>query len=150
MTCSLAPLQSSLWGENVTVFGCLNHEVPLTLGDNSSVTCETGRGGPTAPSVGCWGLAGGAELSLVVLGGAGWGHPDAGACLRWLEQGGGLSRVPSRSAQPPLSLPVPTESLAGFLLSVNATANLSRLRIPYPQTGSWYLSLRSLCTTDRG
>ncbi|KYO44065.1 hypothetical protein Y1Q_0017426 [Alligator mississippiensis] len=42
------------------------------------------------------------------------------------------------------------ESLAGFLLSVNATANLSRLRIPYPQTGSWYLSLRSLCTTDRG
>ncbi|XP_009982729.1 PREDICTED: transmembrane protein 8B, partial [Tauraco erythrolophus] len=74
---------SSLCGENVTVFGCLNHEVPLTSGDNSSVTCET-------------------------------------------------------------------ESLAGFLLSVNATASLSRLRIPYPQTGSWYLSLRSLCATEHG
>lgn len=43
-----------------------------------------------------------------------------------------------------------TESLAGFLLSVNATASLSRLRIPYPQTGSWYLSLRSLCATEHG
>ncbi|XP_030322710.1 transmembrane protein 8B [Calypte anna] len=74
---------SSLCGENVTVFGCLNHEVPLTSGDNSSVTCET-------------------------------------------------------------------ESLAGFLLSVNTTASLSRLRIPYPQTGSWYLSLRSLCATEHG
>ncbi|NXN63340.1 TMM8B protein, partial [Himantopus himantopus] len=74
---------SSLCGENVTVFGCLNHEVPLTSGDNASVTCET-------------------------------------------------------------------ESLAGFLLSVNATASLSRLRIPYPQTGSWYLSLRSLCATEHG
>uniref|UniRef100_A0A8C5U2S0 EGF-like domain-containing protein n=1 Tax=Malurus cyaneus samueli TaxID=2593467 RepID=A0A8C5U2S0_9PASS len=72
---------SSLCGENVTVFGCLNHEVPLTSSDNTSVTCET-------------------------------------------------------------------ESLAGFLLSVNATASLSRLRIPYPQTGSWYLSLRSLCATE--
>ncbi|XP_068782036.1 post-GPI attachment to proteins factor 6 isoform X1 [Struthio camelus] len=74
---------SSLCGENVTVFGCLNHEVPLTSGDNASVTCAT-------------------------------------------------------------------ESLAGFLLSVNATASLSRLRIPYPQTGSWYLSLRSLCATEHG
>ncbi|XP_064903237.1 transmembrane protein 8B isoform X3 [Columba livia] len=74
---------SSLCGENVTVFGCLNHEVPLTSSDNASVTCET-------------------------------------------------------------------ESLAGFLLSVNATATLSRLRIPYPQTGSWYLSLRSLCATEHG
>ncbi|XP_074935042.1 transmembrane protein 8B [Phalacrocorax aristotelis] len=74
---------SSLCGENVTVFGCLNHEVPLMSGDNASVTCET-------------------------------------------------------------------ESLAGFLLSVNATASLSRLRIPYPQTGSWYLSLRSLCATEHG
>uniref|UniRef100_A0A8D0H5X9 Transmembrane protein 8B n=1 Tax=Sphenodon punctatus TaxID=8508 RepID=A0A8D0H5X9_SPHPU len=69
--------QSSLRGENMTVFGCLNHEVPLTSEGNSSVTCET-------------------------------------------------------------------ESLAGFLLSVNATSPLSRLWIPYPQTGSWYLSLRSL------
>ncbi|XP_009328707.1 PREDICTED: transmembrane protein 8A-like [Pygoscelis adeliae] len=74
---------SSLCGENVTVFGCLNHEVPLTSGDNASVTCET-------------------------------------------------------------------ETLAGFLLSVNATASLSRLRIPYPPTGSWYLSLRSLCATEHG
>ncbi|XP_072716231.1 transmembrane protein 8B isoform X1 [Ciconia boyciana] len=74
---------SSLCGENATVFGCLNHEVPLMSGDNASVTCKT-------------------------------------------------------------------ESLAGFLLSVNATASLSRLRIPYPQTGSWYLSLRSLCATEHG
>nr|XP_016854561.1 PREDICTED: transmembrane protein 8B isoform X2 [Anolis carolinensis] len=43
-----------------------------------------------------------------------------------------------------------TEHLAGFLLSLNATVPLARLRIPYPQTGSWYLSLRSLCNTDRG
>lgn len=51
-------------------------------------------------------------------------------------------------AHPELSRPA--ESLAGFLLSVNATASLSRLRIPYPQTGSWYLSLRSLCATEHG
>ncbi|KFP72032.1 Transmembrane protein 8A, partial [Acanthisitta chloris] len=51
-------------------------------------------------------------------------------------------------AHPELSWP--TESLAGFLLSVNATASISRLRIPYPQTGSWYLSLRSLCATEHG
>ncbi|XP_074424648.1 post-GPI attachment to proteins factor 6-like isoform X8 [Larus michahellis] len=74
---------SSLCGENATVFGCLNHEVPLMSSDNASVTCEA-------------------------------------------------------------------ESLAGFLLSVNATASLSRLRIPYPQTGSWYLSLRLLCATEHG
>ncbi|KAJ6663052.1 hypothetical protein lerEdw1_010873 [Lerista edwardsae] len=43
-----------------------------------------------------------------------------------------------------------TELLAGFLLTLNATAPLSRLRIPYPQTGTWYLSLRSLCAVDRG
>lgn len=47
-------------------------------------------------------------------------------------------------------LSLPAESLAGFLLSVNATASLGRLRIPYPQTGSWYLSLRSLCATEHG
>ncbi|XP_029428039.1 transmembrane protein 8B [Rhinatrema bivittatum] len=41
-----------------------------------------------------------------------------------------------------------TESLAGFLLTVNATVNLTRLRIPYPQTGSWYLSLRSVCANE--
>ncbi|XP_010288286.1 PREDICTED: transmembrane protein 8A-like, partial [Phaethon lepturus] len=74
---------SSLCGENATVFGCLNHEVPLMSIDNASVTCET-------------------------------------------------------------------ESLSGFLLSVNATASLSHLRIPYPQTGSWFLSLRSLCATEHG
>ncbi|XP_077202769.1 transmembrane protein 8B isoform X2 [Paroedura picta] len=74
---------SSLRGENATVFACLNHEVPLALEENSSVSCET-------------------------------------------------------------------ELLAGFLLSLNATAPLTRLRIPYPQTGSWYLSLRSLCPSDRG
>uniref|UniRef100_A0A8C3FF13 Transmembrane protein 8B n=1 Tax=Chrysemys picta bellii TaxID=8478 RepID=A0A8C3FF13_CHRPI len=71
---------SSLRGENVTVFGCLTHEVPLMAGDNASITCETGEG-----------------------------------------------------------------SLTGFLLSVNSTASLARLRIPYPQTGSWYLSLRAVC-----
>ncbi|XP_061463324.1 transmembrane protein 8B [Rhineura floridana] len=43
-----------------------------------------------------------------------------------------------------------TELLAGYLLSINATAPLARLRIPYPQTGSWYLSLRLLCATERG
>ncbi|XP_069061760.1 transmembrane protein 8B [Pleurodeles waltl] len=74
---------SSVKGEDVTVFGCLNHGVPLIAGDNSSVTCET-------------------------------------------------------------------EFLAGFLLSVNTTRNLTKLQIPYPQTGSWYLSLRSLCASDRG
>ncbi|XP_048359547.1 transmembrane protein 8B [Sphaerodactylus townsendi] len=74
---------SSLRGENATVFACLNHEVPLALEENSSVTCET-------------------------------------------------------------------ELLAGFLLSINATAPITRLRIPFPQTGSWYLSLRTLCTSDRG
>ncbi|KGL97975.1 Transmembrane protein 8B, partial [Charadrius vociferus] len=43
-----------------------------------------------------------------------------------------------------------TESLAGFLLSVNAMVSLSHLRIPYPQTGSWYLGVRSLCATEHG
>lgn len=33
----------------MTVFGCLNHEVPLTSSDNSSVTCETGRLGCACP-----------------------------------------------------------------------------------------------------
>ncbi|NXJ72844.1 TMM8B protein, partial [Rostratula benghalensis] len=74
---------SSLCGENATVFGCLNHEVPLMPSNNASVICEM-------------------------------------------------------------------ESLAGFLLSVNATASLSHLQIPYPPTGSWYLSLHSLCATEHG
>ncbi|KAM5258383.1 transmembrane protein 8B isoform 5-T8 [Hipposideros larvatus] len=68
---------SSLRQENVTVFGCLTHEVPLSLGD-AAVTCSK-------------------------------------------------------------------ESLAGFLLSVSATSRVARLRIPFPQTGTWFLTLRSLC-----
>ncbi|XP_030895437.1 transmembrane protein 8B isoform X1 [Leptonychotes weddellii] len=68
---------SSLLQENVTVFGCLTHEVPLSLGD-AAVTCSK-------------------------------------------------------------------ESLAGFLLSVSATSRVARLRIPFPQTGTWFLTLRSLC-----
>lgn len=40
-----APLlpQSSLRGENATVFVCLNHEVPLAPGGSAPVTCETGE-----------------------------------------------------------------------------------------------------------
>nr|XP_048276146.1 transmembrane protein 8B isoform X1 [Myodes glareolus] len=68
---------SSLHQENVTVFGCLTHEVPLSLGD-AAVTCSK-------------------------------------------------------------------ESLAGFLLSVSVTSRAARLRIPFPQTGTWFLTLRSLC-----
>nr|XP_045003249.1 transmembrane protein 8B isoform X4 [Jaculus jaculus] len=68
---------SSLRQENVTVFGCLTHEVPLSLGD-AAVTCSK-------------------------------------------------------------------ESLVGFLLSVSATSRVARLRIPFPQTGTWFLTLRSLC-----
>ncbi|XP_066223792.1 transmembrane protein 8B isoform X1 [Saccopteryx leptura] len=68
---------SSLRQENVTVFGCLTHEVPLSLGD-AAMTCSK-------------------------------------------------------------------ESLAGFLLSVSATSRVARLRIPFPQTGTWFLTLRSLC-----
>ncbi|MBN3303610.1 TMM8B protein, partial [Amia calva] len=42
------------------------------------------------------------------------------------------------------------KSTAGFVLSVNTTSNITKLRIPYPQTGTWYLSLRSLCATEHG
>ncbi|XP_012380144.1 transmembrane protein 8B isoform X3 [Dasypus novemcinctus] len=73
---------SSLRQENVTVFGCLTHEVPLSLGD-AAVTCSK-------------------------------------------------------------------ESLAGFLLSVSATSRVARLRIPFPQTGTWFLTLRSLCGLGPG
>ncbi|XP_017655927.2 transmembrane protein 8B isoform X3 [Nannospalax galili] len=68
---------SSLRQENVTVFGCLTHEVPLSLGD-AALTCSK-------------------------------------------------------------------ESLAGFLFLVSATSRVARLRIPFPQTGTWFLTLRSLC-----
>ncbi|XP_036033377.1 transmembrane protein 8B isoform X5 [Onychomys torridus] len=68
---------SSLRQENVTVFGCLTHEVPLSLGD-AAVTCSK-------------------------------------------------------------------ESLAGFPISVSVTSRVARLRIPFPQTGTWFLTLRSLC-----
>ncbi|KAA8592613.1 hypothetical protein FQN60_018068 [Etheostoma spectabile] len=74
---------STLKGANVTVFGCLNHGMPLFLRENSSLKCES-------------------------------------------------------------------ESGAGFFLSVNASVNITKLRIPYPQTGTWYLSLRSLCATEHG
>uniref|UniRef100_A0A3B4AFE8 Uncharacterized protein n=1 Tax=Periophthalmus magnuspinnatus TaxID=409849 RepID=A0A3B4AFE8_9GOBI len=71
---------STLKGANVTVFGCLNHGMPLFLRENGTVKCES--------------------------------------------------------------------SVAGFFLSVNASSNITKLRIPYPQTGTWYLSLRSLCATE--
>uniref|UniRef100_A0A3P8ZXH6 EGF-like domain-containing protein n=1 Tax=Esox lucius TaxID=8010 RepID=A0A3P8ZXH6_ESOLU len=71
---------SSVKGENVTVFGCLNHGRPLSLEDNSSIKY----------------------------------------------------------------------SISGFLLSVNSSSNITKLRIPYPQTGTWYLSLRSLCSSGNG
>ncbi|XP_028980686.1 transmembrane protein 8B isoform X2 [Esox lucius] len=74
---------SSVKGENVTVFGCLNHGRPLSLEDNSSIKCES-------------------------------------------------------------------DSISGFLLSVNSSSNITKLRIPYPQTGTWYLSLRSLCSSGNG
>ncbi|XP_059500907.1 transmembrane protein 8B isoform X3 [Stegostoma tigrinum] len=43
-----------------------------------------------------------------------------------------------------------SETSTGFLLLVNSTSNVTRLRIPYPQTGNWYISLRSLCSADYG
>lgn len=45
----------------------------------------------------------------------------------------------------PLPALLPSESLAGFLLSVSADSRMARLRIPFPQTGTWFLTLRSLC-----
>ncbi|XP_051972132.1 transmembrane protein 8B-like isoform X3 [Xyrauchen texanus] len=74
---------SSMKGENITIFGCLNHGMPLSLHDNTSVNCES-------------------------------------------------------------------ESVSGFQISINTTTNITKLRIPYPQTGTWYLSLRSLCATEHG
>uniref|UniRef100_A0A3Q0S5S0 Transmembrane protein 8B n=1 Tax=Amphilophus citrinellus TaxID=61819 RepID=A0A3Q0S5S0_AMPCI len=80
MELKLNMLQSTLKGANLTVFGCLNHGMPLFLHENSSLKCES--------------------------------------------------------------------SVAGFFLSVNTSTNITKLRIPYPQTGTWYLSLRSLCATE--
>lgn len=40
---SFFPLQSSVRGENITIFGCLNHGMPLSLHDNTSVSCESGK-----------------------------------------------------------------------------------------------------------
>ncbi|KAM4704568.1 transmembrane protein 8B [Discoglossus pictus] len=74
---------SSVQGENLTVFGCLNHGVPLLSGDDASISCHT-------------------------------------------------------------------DSLSGFSLSVNTSHPVSQLRIPYPQTGTWYLTLRSLCAAEHG
>ncbi|XP_046871899.1 transmembrane protein 8B [Hypomesus transpacificus] len=74
---------SSLKGENITIFGCLNHRMPMSQNDDTSPKCES-------------------------------------------------------------------ESDSGFLLTVNITSNITKLRIPYPQTGTWYLSLRSLCATKHG
>nr|XP_057926791.1 transmembrane protein 8B isoform X2 [Doryrhamphus excisus]XP_057926792.1 transmembrane protein 8B isoform X2 [Doryrhamphus excisus] len=48
------------------------------------------------------------------------------------------------------SLKCESESVAGFFLSLNTSTNITKLRIPYPQTGTWYLSLRSLCPTEDG
>ena len=53
------------------------------------------------------------------------------------------------NSSPPVCVS-PPESAAGFLLTVNASSNITKLRIPYPQTGTWYLSLRSLCGTEHG
>lgn len=41
--CSCFLPQSTLKGANVTVFGCLNHGMPLFLRENSSLKCESGK-----------------------------------------------------------------------------------------------------------
>lgn len=69
------------------MFGCLNHEVPLTSGDNASVTCETGRLG--CACVSCHGRGGHTpHVSGKKLGGRRqrpWGHlasePDTGCSV---------------------------------------------------------------------
>ncbi|XP_055488086.1 transmembrane protein 8B [Leucoraja erinacea] len=43
-----------------------------------------------------------------------------------------------------------SERSAGFALLVNASSNITRLHIPYPQTGTWYISLRTLCAVGHG
>lgn len=121
------------------MFGCLTHEVPLSLGD-AALTCS--KGGVRSEEEEAAGIPGRA------LGdGMEEGQPGSEAG----ERGGGiLVPDPTLTAPPYLSLVLPfpllpSESLAGFLLSVSATSRVARLRIPFPQTGTWFLTLRSLC-----
>lgn len=55
--CSCFLPQSTLKGANVTVFGCLNHGMPLFLRENSSLKCESGKSNFTvtwAHLIYCW------------------------------------------------------------------------------------------------
>lgn len=56
------------------MFGCLNHEVPLTSSDNASVTCETGRLGCACSLLWPW------VLTLMPC----QGLPGVGGCLACL------------------------------------------------------------------
>lgn len=76
------------------------------------------------------------------------GHRGVG----YPHKGGAVQVFPEVSPDSLLSTPpslswalLPLESLAGFLLSVSNTSRVARLRIPFPQTGTWFLTLRSLC-----
>uniref|UniRef100_A0A1B8Y9T8 Uncharacterized protein n=1 Tax=Xenopus tropicalis TaxID=8364 RepID=A0A1B8Y9T8_XENTR len=44
---------SSAQGENLTVFGCLNHGVPLISGDNATISCHTGGGRAVTSVLSC-------------------------------------------------------------------------------------------------
>ncbi|XP_062903810.1 transmembrane protein 8B isoform X1 [Mobula hypostoma] len=43
-----------------------------------------------------------------------------------------------------------SETSAGFALLVDSTSNVTRMHVPYPQTGNWYITLRSLCAAGHG